>query len=272
MNTTTAATRRRFGHELRPRAWVLGGTIFLAGSIAITGAVAGVWAGLGLTALVLGGGLTLRSRRSPRQPYSPSGSIGSSVTLVGTPGASVDLLAAGLRHDLPMMAGLCRWLPSGGLPQAGLLAEHTYVVLDAVRQVMGSEVSPGGSSGLEAAAVVDQLAEVERRVGRLYSSELPGGLDDLDWHLARLWVVVDEYLSGPGPARGPIDWSLSHRRRARVLAWSASAVGVAAGSVLHGQDLRTRLWVRSGNARRARRRAGRLWGSESRAFGTGRKE
>lgn len=268
--TSTTAAERFTADELRPRAWVVVGAVLLAGSIGITWVLAGVWIGLGFLSLMLGVGLTLGARRLPPRPRLSPRSADGVLAPAAVAGVSVDLLETGLRHDLPLMAGLCRGLPSGGLPKAGLLAEHTYVVVDAVRQMMGSAVSPGGPTELAQVAVADQLSEVERRAGRLYSSERLDGLDDLDWHLARLWVVVDDYLSGSERAPSPIRWCVGHRRRARVLAWSATAAGVPMGRLLGGLELRTELWLLSGIAWRARRRARRLWGRDGRVVVTGR--
>lgn len=261
--TTTAPTNVHVRLEHRRPAWVYAGVALLAGSVGLTWTLAGSWAALILLVLIGGATLALRSRRT-RHPERTDDVVATETgnTPAGEGMSSADLLVSGLRRDLPRMAGLCRSLPSGGLPRAGLLAEHTCVVTDALRQLLVSDAAGAPqSSTLQRAEVAAQLVEVDRRAGRLHSSERIGGLDDLDWHLARLAVGVDEYGGDRHlPSRVPVAWSVSHRRRARILAWAAAANGIPMGRVGDKEALLTRVWLRTGISRRARRRAARLWG------------
>ena len=268
--TTTTETEADLRADLRRRAWVSAGAVLLACSVGLAWAVAGTWVVMGLLGLIFGVGLAFSARHTSRPETSDAsqrreGSRGPAPAARGPSSPPTDLLVQGLRHDLPLVVGLCRILPSGGLPQAGLLADHTYVVADALRQVLSQDADAGPASlALEHAAVAAQLVEVDRRTGRLYSAERPGGLDHLDWHLARLWVLSEEYFAegDHGTSTCPA-WSrsLSHRCRARVLAWAATATGTPVAAVRPGQALGTRAWLRGGIAWRARRRARRLWGS-----------
>lgn len=260
--TTTTDSQVSVRSDLRPPAWVYAGVALLAGSIGITWVLAGMPAGLSLMALIAGAAWVLRSRQARGRAGDGDRTVLPAPARVGRPDmATTDLLVNGLRHDLPRMAGLCRSLPSGGLPAAGTLAEHTYAVTDALGQLLRSDAPAGaGSPSLEHAGVLAQLAEVDRRAGRLHSSERTGGLDDLDWHLARLAVAVDEYGAEREAAGGPVLWSVGHCRRARILAWAAAANGVPAGRVGRREAWPTRAWLHLGISRRARRRAERLWG------------
>ncbi|HET6964537.1 MAG TPA: hypothetical protein VFH58_07160 [Acidimicrobiales bacterium] len=269
--TTTTNTETDVRSDLRRRAWVSAGAALLACSVALTWAVAGTWVVIGLLGLILGVGLAFSARHTSRPEASdtrhrPRAGSGTAPDTGASP-VPTDLLVRGLRHDLPLVVGLCRILPSGALPQAGLLAEHTYVVADALRQVLSldGERHPA-SLALDHAAVAAQLGEVDRRTGRLYSADRPGGLDHLDWHMTRLWVLSEEYFTEVDPGSSTrLAWprSFSHRRRARILAWVATATGTPVAAVRSGQTLRTRAWLRSGIARRARRRARRLWGYDT---------
>lgn len=268
--TTTTDNESDLQSDLRRRAWVSAGAALLACSVVLTWAVAGTWVVMGLLGLIFGVGLAVSARHTSgleaRTDHANGERGGTRPATTAAPPASVatDLLVRGLRHDLPLIVGFCRILPSGGLPQGGLLAEHTSVVTDALRQVLARGPAGPAALALDRAAVATQLGEVDRRTSRLYSAERPGGLDHLDWHLARLWVLTEEYLADGGPEDGHrLVWprSVSHRRRARILAWSAIATGTSVASVRRGQALRTRAWLRCGTARRARRRARRLWGS-----------
>lgn len=275
--TTTTETEGDLRPDLRRRAWISAGAALLACSVALTWAVAGTWVVMGLLGLIFGVGLAFSARHTSRREagdtsHVQAGGSGSAPAATGSSGVPGDLLVRGLRHDLPLVVGLCRILPSGGLPQAGLLAEHTYVLTDALRQVLSQDAAAGPASlALDHAAVAAQVGEVDRRTGRLYSAERPGGLDHLDWHLARLWVLAEEYFAeGNLGSSAVLAWprSSSHRRRARILAWAATATGTPVAAVRSGQALRTRAWLRGGIAWRARRRARRLWGSGTTATDT----
>lgn len=191
------------------------------------------------------------------------------------------LIAKALRHDLPLIVLACQRLPCGGLPQAGLLADHCWVVADAIECLLRSDERIYGYDTLagERAALRTHLARVTERADRLYSAERPGGLDRLDWHLACLRLAADQYLDGfdridagegaagtvnarsrtkPVPARhtAAIDWpaAYGHRRRARVLAWAAVATGAPVASISREESPATRVWLHLGVARRARMR------------------
>lgn len=261
--TTTTDNQVSARSDVHHPAWVYAGAVLLAGSVGLTWLLAGTPVGLTLTAVILGAGGVLRSRQAQRRAGDGDGTALPAPAETDRPEvATAGLLLHGLRHDLPLMAGLCRNLPSGGLPMAGVLAEHTYAVTDALGQLLRSDAASGPASpSLEYTEALAQLAEVDRRVGRLHSSERLGGLDDLDWHLARLAVAVDEYGSERDSGAGPVLWSVGHRRRARILAWAAAANGMPVGGLARREAWRTRAWLHLGISRRARRRAARLWGA-----------
>lgn len=192
-----------------------------------------------------------------------------------------ELIVHGLRHDLPLMVLSCQRLPCGGLPAAGLLADHCNVVIDALEFLLESDGRNFGLDSLvdERSWVVDQLGQVADRVDRLYSAERPGGLDHLDSHLARLRIAVDRYLEASNrleidhPGLNDTDetpigrrtrgvsanrvWAAGygHCRRARLVAWATVASGIRPNRVGCDQPLATRAWLRLGVVRRARRRA-----------------
>ncbi|HEX5268233.1 MAG TPA: hypothetical protein VFW24_15815 [Acidimicrobiales bacterium] len=281
--------------DLRHRATVSAGVGLLTFSAILTWVVAGTWVALGLLGLLAGAALAwsagrtsrLESRREadiaePTAERIPAGlAVGPGQIDPGDEVDRHDVLERALRHDLPLMVNLCQGLASGGLPQAGLLAEHTYVVSDAVRRLLAEDDlgHPAGSgAGFEAlaaerAAVAAQLCEVAGRAERLYTADRPGGLDHLDWHLARLWVVLDDYLAvrrdrednEDGRARDASGINrecpaMPSRRRARLLAWSAVASGAELSALRAGEPAMTRTWLRLGMDRRARKRAVRLFG------------
>lgn len=196
------------------------------------------------------------------------------------------LIVDALRHDLPLIVGACGRLPCGGLPQAGLLANHCWVVADAIDCLLVSDGRRYGNDALaaERAALTSHLTQVTERVDRLYSAERPGGLDRLDWHLACLRLAADQYLDAAdrisvalgsatradeGSCNGlsgvehvptiswPAGWG--HRQRARMLAWAAAATGAGVADISRREPLATRAWLRLGVARRARRRVSILW-------------
>jgi hypothetical protein len=273
---TNAVIAARSG--LRRRAWTSTGVALLAVAVALTWAVGGTWVTMALLGMLTGVALASSVRHTSRMDRRAHGSdhrrssgIGGPNALLGSDRSGV--LARAVRRELPLMVALCQQLPSGGLPRAGLLAEHTYVAADVLRHLLGHDCSGGATElALERAAVTAQLSEVSGRTGRLYAADRPGGLDHLDWHLARLWVLTEEYLAagscgdchpdGLGGTR--VTWSpeVGHLARARVLAFTAVASGADLGSLRRGQALRTRAWLRAGTALRARRRAGRLWGPQ----------
>lgn len=185
--------------------------------------------------------------------------------------ANRSLFARGLRHDLPLMVRTCQRLPCGGLPQAGLLAEHCRVVADAMQHLLDLDAQVDGAGVLrpEQDVLTAQLSQVVERMDRLYSAERPGGLDRLDWHLANLCVTTDDYLrisertqfagtSAPGAGAAMPDYG--PRSSARVLAWAAVACDLEPNEVTVEQPLATRAWMALGVYRRARHRAEALWG------------
>lgn len=182
------------------------------------------------------------------------------------------LFAEALRHDLPLMVRTCQRLPCGGLPQAGLLAEHCRVVADAMQHLLDfdAQVDGAGALATERDVLTAQLSQVVDRIDRLYSAERPGGLDRLDWHLANLCVATEDYLRfsdgtwlvGPSiPGEGEAMAALGHRSGARTLAWAAVACDLEPKEVTAKQPLATRAWLALVASRHARHRAQKLWGS-----------
>lgn len=257
--------------------------------------MAGRWAMLAVIAALLASACLWSSRRGARSfpgAIAVRGAVpaptAKGLTDLDTPGW-VDLLHRSLRHDLPLMVALSRDLPSGGLPAAGLLARHCYLLSEALARHLDFEETL--SAALAARADSDtahrppglnaertnvemQLAAARLRFGRLYSAELPGGLDGIDFHLARLWVATEDYLAqieqgllpearslireNPGSLSSWWD-GLSHRGRARILAWVIVATNVRPQEASVGQPAPTRWLLYLGTLGSARRRAARLW-------------
>lgn len=191
-----------------------------------------------------------------------------------------EVLTVAILSDLRVMPTLARDLPSGGLPQAGYLAEHGYVICDALGHHLAHQTSataPGEDKTDEQATAPDAhamvtaaLGDVLCRLERLYSAERPGGLDHIDEHLAHLYRTANAYLRRPPPPGGPTTTSrdihtdparpswwdgLGHRQAARILAWAMTASGEPSPGVLAAQALPVRLLLHLGYNRRAARRA-----------------
>ncbi len=216
----------------------------------------------------------------------------------------VALLRAALLHDLPAMAAIAQQLPVGGIPRAGHLAchplappeshpnraasdhrtclcvgdlgaQHSQVVCDALEQHLHHQerrsAQPHIDSEPERAKLVRALRETQRRLDRLYTSERPGGLDNIDVHLARLHAAVKDHLApqvsaersaaGPSAVTAPDQgwWAgLGNRQRAKILAWALVATRGRAHPLLAGQPIATRGLLRFWYQRRAAIRASRL--------------
>lgn len=180
----------------------------------------------------------------------------------GTPEEWVDLLRSALLRDLPAMARLAAELPTGGLPRAGHLADHGYVVCEALEQHLRHTAQPDrqepgeGAGGADLAAA---LGETRGRLDRLYSSERPGGLDHIDIHLSRLHAAAKRYFAAPGPGGAGSSqrwWSgWGPRQRARTLAWALAGSSGGAGPLVRSQPIATRVLLRLWYGRRAAARA-----------------
>lgn len=167
----------------------------------------------------------------------------------------VELLNTALLDDLAGMARIAHRLPVGGLPIAGRLAEHGYVVCGILAHHVGTADAP--PPGTDRDHLVAAIEEVQCRLGRLYSAERPGGLDHIDAHLTRLYEAVRPFLRDAGRPRPASSWwaGLDSRRRARFVAWFAVATGDAARPLVAVQPWKIRLLLRLGYRRRAATRA-----------------
>jgi len=166
-----------------------------------------------------------------------------------------ELLTAALLDDLAGMTRITRKIPVGGLPIAGRLAEHGYVVCG----VLAHHIDSVGTSPpeMDRDTLVAALEEVESRLGRLYSAERPGGLDHIDAHLTHLYETARHCLrNGNGPWPTASWWEgLNSRQRARTVAWLQVALGDAVRPLLNDQPWKTRALLRLGYRKRAATRA-----------------
>lgn len=186
------------------------------------------------------------------------------------------VVEAALLHDLAVVPALARALPVGGLPRAGGLAEHCYVLCEALgheieyRSRMEHpshfEPAPIGSTGpVTASERTETAAALERvlsRLDRLYSAERPGGLDHIDDHLASLQRAAKAYFKSARPGNPPpgaeIDdswWQgMGLRQRARIVAWAITALEDRDQSILRSQPGAVRILVRLYYRSQAQRR------------------